>query len=136
MTAALQVAGTVDLSVDGAAATLTGRGGTLILRSDRPATLIHGMGPAAGGIDAVGALLAEAGLRLVLTGPNGDVATLGAGIHSALGRLVAGSSRVRLGRPAAVFVLARARLTPGARTALLGAAIAAGILFARSRRAR
>ena len=138
MTIDLQVDGTVDLRVDGAAATLTGRGPALELRSDQPATLLDGMGPAAGSIDAIGSALAEAGLLLIVTGPRGDVATLGSGVHSMLGRLVAGSSRVRLGRPAAVLPLAQARLRRAAssRNLLLGAAIAAGILLARSRRTR
>ena len=138
MTTELPVDGTVDLWVDGAAATLTGRGPALVLRSDQPATLIEGLGPAAGGIDAIGSALAEAGLRVVLTGPRGDVVTLGAGIHSGFGRLLAGSRRARLGRPSAVAPLVGARLRRAAsgRRALLVTALAAGVLIARARRAR
>ncbi|MEP6464511.1 MAG: hypothetical protein ABJC62_14115 [Frankiaceae bacterium] len=43
MTASLQVEGTVDLRVDGVAATLTGRGPALVLRSDQPGALIDGL---------------------------------------------------------------------------------------------
>ncbi|MEP6464512.1 MAG: hypothetical protein ABJC62_14120 [Frankiaceae bacterium] len=75
---------------------------------------------------------------MVVTGPRGDVITLGAGIHSTLGRLLAGSSRARLGRPAAVLPIARARLMRPAsgRAVLLGAATVLGVLVARPRRTR
>lgn len=138
MTAALHVDGTVDLEVDGAAATLTGHGPVLVLRLDQPGGLIDGLGPATGGLDAVGSVLADAGLRVVVTGPRGDVATLGAGVHSVLGRLLAGSARVRLDRPAAIRPIARARIQRSVRRhgVLTAAAMVAGALLARARHRR
>ena len=53
--------------------------------------------------------LAESGLVLVVDGPDGEVARVGAGIDSRLGRLASGSARVRLGSPRAVAPLARSQ---------------------------
>jgi hypothetical protein len=74
-----------------------------------------------------------------VTGPHGLVATVGAGVDSPLGRVLAGSRRVRLGRPAAVrpLAVAQARRTSGrlARPALIVLG-AAGLLWALGRRPR
>ena len=50
------------------------------------------------------------GTQVEVTGPDGLVATVGAGVSSSVGRLLAGSRHVRLGRPAAVRPLAVAEL--------------------------
>ena len=81
-------------------------------------------------LDAVARRLADEGAVLEVTGPDGVVATVGAGVDSPVGRLLAGSRHVRLGRPRAVAPLARARAAqlagqPRGRAALAAAALAA-----------
>ena len=88
---------------------------------------------------AVADQLHEQGVVVEVSGPQGLVATVGSGVDSPVGRLLAGSRRVRLGRPAAVRPLAVAQVrrtagrlaTPGA--LLLGAA---GLLLALRGRTR
>ena len=71
------------------------------------------------------------GITVSVTGPAGTGATVGAGVDSTLGRVAAGSRRVRLGRPAAVAPLARAQVVAlvGAHRGRLAAAVA-GLLAA------
>lgn len=83
--------------------------------------------------------LSEQGVVVEVSGPQGLVATVGAGIDSPLGRLLAGSRRVRLGRPAAVRPLAVAQVRRTterlARPALLALG-AATVLWALGRHPR
>lgn len=65
--------------------------------------------------------LADGGLTLVVDGPDGEIARVGAGIHSRFGRVATGSSRVRLGGPRALAPLARAQGVPQARARLAAA---------------
>jgi len=79
-------------------------------------------GPA--GLRRVADQLAAEGLSVEVSGPDGLLATVGAGVDSPLGRLVTGSRRVRLGRPAALRPLAVAqarRFLPPPRTLAVGA---------------
>jgi hypothetical protein len=105
----LQVEGRVDIDVAGIPATLTGSGEALMLRTQGPAAVMDGLGLAGGRLHVLAAALAEAGLRLVVAGPRGPVATVGAGVSSPVGRLLAGSARVRLGAPAALLPVVRIR---------------------------
>lgn len=137
MTSLLQVTGTVEATVDGVPATITGREHAFVVRADRPASLLDSLGLAGNSVRIAASALAETGLQVVVAGPRGDVVTVGAGVHSRLGRLLAGSSRVRPGRPAALLPLVKQRL--GARPRLLigfAAALAAvaAITARRSRR--
>lgn len=79
-------------------------------------------GPA--GLRVIADQLAAEGLSIEVSGPDGLLATVGAGVDSSIGRLVTGSRRVKLGRPAALRPLAVAqarRSAPAARTLALGA---------------
>ena len=133
----LQVEGDVALNVDGVPATLSGRDNALVIKTDSPKRLLDGAGPALDRIDAVAASLAQAGLRLVVEGPHGPVATMGAEVHSTMGRLLAGSPRVRLGRPAAVWPVARGRISRRlhSRSGLAAAAVIAVVIAYGARRA-
>ena len=82
-------------------------------------------------------LLSAAGVSVELSGPGGRVATVGAGVESALGRVVTGSRHVQPGGAAAVgpLVVAQARQLAAARRPLLvAAAVVLVLLRARSRR--
>lgn len=87
-------------------------------------------GPAA--LRFLAARLQESGLTVSVDGPDGTVATIGAGVSSRVGRVLAGSGQVSLGSPRAVAPLARTRLAnetrrPVVRLVTLGA-LAVGVL--------
>lgn len=65
--------------------------------------------------------LVESGLSLEVVGPQGRVATVGAGTSSRIGRLVTGSSAIAPGDRAAVVGLLRARARRHRRPIVLGA---------------
>jgi len=94
--------------------TVRGAGATLRVHADDPVAAWDAAlgavptGPAL--LSSVADLLADEGVVVEMSGPRGRVATIGAGIDSGLGRVLAGSRRVRLGRPAAVGPLAVAQL--------------------------
>lgn len=126
----LHVEGTVDLSVDGVPATVIGRDHALVVRSEQPAALLGGLGLGVGGVPAVAAALSESGLQVVVSGPRGDVLTAGVGVESQLGRWLAGSSQLRLGRPAAVLPLVGQRLRRQVSPHRAGYALAAAAAIA------
>ena len=109
--------GNLTFSVEGpggsTAGTVRGDGPVLRVRADDPVAAWDGVlgsvstGPAV--LSSVADLLHDEGAVLEVSGPGGVVATVGAGIESPLGRLLAGSRHVRLGRPAAVRPLAVAQ---------------------------
>jgi hypothetical protein len=71
---------------------VTGAGQEVHVEAERPAVLFSAVAP-----DDVGRaaeLLAAAGLVVRVTGPDGAVATVGAGVDNRFGRAVTGSSRV------------------------------------------
>ena len=132
------------MDLDGASVTLTGDGDRLVLATNRPGALWDALasapvpirvGSASGptGVGRVAEALREAGLNLDVRGPRGTVASLGAGVDSALGRVLAGSSALRPGAPAAVAPLLWHAVSqrPAARTAAIALAIAAGLVAVR-----
>ena len=102
--------------------------------TDPVAAMNAAFGSSLGGSAAPAALadfLAEVGLTVDVVGPRGSVLTAGAGVHSAVGSLIGGTSHLRLGRPRAVLPLVASRLTPSPRTRrrlLLGVGGAAIVL--------
>ncbi len=144
----LDVVADLTVDLDGVPATLTGGGGgRLVLASADPGALWAaltraGLPAGAGRVDAARALgrfadgLREAGVRLEVRGPRGELAVLGAGVDSAAGRLGTGSSALRPGGPGVLgrLLLADLRRRPLARAgaaALLAVAVA---VVARRRR--
>ena len=131
------------MDLDGASATLTGDGDRLVLATERPGALWDtlasapfpvGVGSVSGpvGVGRLAESLREAGVNLEVRGPRGTVASLGAGVDSALGRALAGSSALRPGALAAVAALVwhAVRQRPAARIAgLTLASILVGIVF-------
>ena len=139
----LDVEADLQMDVDGTRAYLHGRGSQLTLSSSHPervwAAAVASVLPAglvvAGGPRAVGRIadqLSAHGVRLDVTGPQGVLASLGAGVSSPLGLVATGSRAVRPGRPVALTSLAwRARPRE---LAALGAAVVAAALVRRTRR--
>lgn len=78
--------------------------------------------------------LTDAGLTLEVVGPQGRVATVGAGTSSRIGRLVTGSSAIAPGDRAAVVGLVRARIRRNGRPIALAvvalAVVAVGVAVA------
>ena len=126
--------GDLTFSVEGpggsTAGTVRGDGPVLRVRADDPVAAWDGVlgsvstGPAV--LSSVADLLHDEGAVLEVSGPDGVVATVGAGIDSPLGRLLAGSRHVRLGGPAAVRPLALAQ----AKKTAVGAVTPAGVAVA------
>ncbi len=130
------VLGELSFTVDGpggaTSGTVSGRGGTVAVHADDPVAAWDAAlgsvstGPAA--LQAIAGLLHDEGLVVELSGPAGLVATVGSGVNSPVGALLAGSRRIRLGTPAAVRPLAVAQVrrsaaaAPGGRPALLALA--------------
>ena len=143
---ALGFEGDLTFSVDGpggaSAGTVRGQGRTLHVSASDPVAAWDAAlgasttGPAA--LARVARLLHDEGAVLEVTGPSGRVASVGAGIDSPLGRLLAGSRHVRLGRPAAVrpLAVAQARRTLATPRARAGLALAVGLLLAAGARRR
>lgn len=95
------------IAVDGSSARLEGTGQHLVLRSDRPelmwSSLTHAVLPhevgSTGGLRAAGRAaqaISDIGLHLDVQGPHGTIVSLGHGEQSIVGRVVTGSSAVRL----------------------------------------
>ena len=139
---ALSFDGDLTFSVEGPGGTtegtVTGDGPVLRVHADDPVAAWDGVlgsvstGPAV--LSKVADLLHGEGAVLEVSGPAGVVATVGAGVESPLGRVLAGSRHVRLGRPAAVrpLALAQARRTAGGavRSPLVLVAVAALVAWA------
>jgi hypothetical protein len=144
----LDVTADLVLSVDGVPATLTGSDGRLVLESADPAALWSavvtsdlpaGIGRVDGprGLGRLADGLRDAGVRIDVRGPRGPVASLGAGVTSAVGRVSTGSSALRPGGPRALAPLLLADLRRRRRPIAVAAAVLlglAGLLRARSRR--
>ena len=137
------------MDLDGTSATLTGDGDRLMLATERPVALwdilVSAPLPVGGGsvggparVGRVAEALREAGVNLDLRGPRGTVASLGAGVDSALGRVLVGSGALGPGAPAAVapLVWQAVRRGPAARVAALALAtsVAGIVLVHRARR--
>ena len=143
---ALGFEGDLTFSVDGpggaSAGTVRGDGRTLrVHTSDPVATWEAALGATTTGpavLAQVARLLHDEGAVLEVTGPAGRVARVGAGVDSPVGRLLAGSRHVRLGRPSAVRPLAVAQARRGLGTARTRAALAlaVGLLVAAGARRR
>lgn len=134
---------TVDGPGGGTGGTLVGAGPVLqVLAHDPLAAWDAAVGSAPRGphgLARLADLLSEQGLSVEVSGPAGRLATVGAGVDSAVGRAVTGSRRVRPGRPAALRPLVLAQLRQGAgrqRRPLLLAAAAALLLLLGRRRLR
>ena len=134
----LQVLADLSIEVDGAPVRVESSGGRVRVVADdvrglvdhlRSAVRAAGVGSPREGVVTVAETLAAQGLTGVLTAPTGDVAVLGAGVDSPVGRLLWGSRRVHVD---AVGLL---RSSDAARWTLAGAALALGaVLVARFRR--
>lgn len=138
---ALEVSGSLSFTLqapDGAASgQISGQGRRVVVDTDDPVAAFRAAtapGPGPTSISGVADLLAASGLVLEVTGPHGTVATLGDGVDSRVGGLLAGSRRVRPGdvravRPVAV-AQARSVLAPSVRpvVVLAAAALALGVL--------
>ena len=146
MSGQIQVEADLTFEIDGTPARLTSEGDLLVLSSAYPervwasvtsAALPAGIGRL-DGVRAVGQVaseLAAAGLRLEVAGPRGELAYLGKGVRSRLGRVVTGSAAVAPGTPSAVAVLIWHRLPHrGAAIAALAlGAVAVAVALRRSR---
>ena len=144
----------LQLDLDGASATLTGDGDRLVLATGQPGSLLDSLagasfpvgagradGQSANGRTAVGRVaeaLRDAGITLDVRGPRGTVASLGSGVDSAWGRVLAGSRALRPGAPAAVgpLLFQAVRRRPAARAAGIAVATIVGIVVASRARRR
>lgn len=144
---ATRVQGSLAFSVDGpggrAAGTVEGRGPQVTVRADDPVAAWDAAlgsvstGPAV--LDTVGRLLSDEGVTVEVVGPRGTIATVGAGVDDRLGKVLAGSRYVRLGKPAAIRPLAVAearRRASETRTLVLGGVLALVLAALLGRRGR
>lgn len=144
----LDVVADLALEVDGVPATLTGSGGRLVLEATDPGALWSSLARAplpvgVGRVDAARALgrladgLRDAGIRVEVRGPRGELVALGDGVRSAAGRIATGSSALRPGSPRALgpLVLTDLQHRPAARVLVLAAlgGIVAAVLRSRRR---
>lgn len=144
----LDVVADLALEVDGVPATLTGSGGRLVLEATDPGALWSSLARAplpvgVGRVDAARALgrladgLRDAGIRVEVRGPRGELVALGDGVRSAAGRITTGSSALRPGSPRALgpLVLTDLQHRPAARVLVLAAlgGIVAAVLRSRRR---
>lgn len=142
----LDLQGGLSFTVDGpggsTAGTVEGDGAVLRVRADDPAVAWDGVlgsvstGPTA--LRSTAQALAGEGLSIEVSGPEGRLALIGSEADSSIGRILTGTRRVQLGRPAALrpLVAAQARrgLTP--RRVVAGVGAAAVLILLSSRRAR
>lgn len=144
----LHVVADLSVEVDGVPATLTGDGRRLVLETADPGVLWSAVARAqlpagVGRVDAARALgrladgLRDAGVRLEVRGPRGELVALGDGVRSAAGRVTTGSSALRPGGPRAIgpLVLTDLQRRPAARVLALAAltGVVAAVLRARRR---
>lgn len=101
-------------SADGLVGRVTGEGSTLRVTTDDPARFVDELRatwPAdVRGVGRVGDFLAGEGVSVTISGPRGDVLTLGAEASSLVGRLTTGTRRVAPGRPLTVAPLVRGQV--------------------------
>jgi hypothetical protein len=101
---------------------VTGAGAEVHVEAERPAVLFSAVAP--DDVGRVAELLAASGLVVRVTGPDGPVATVGAGVSNRLGRAVTGSGRV------APAPRAAARIAAGTRAFRTAAAGLVAVLLA------
>lgn len=128
----LNIDADLQVEVGGCKAVLTGTGGRLVLKADAPQLLLSSLRDvslpnSAGGVRGLGKiadLLSAHGLELHVEGPSGEMALLGVGAGSGLGKLVTGSRAVQLGSLRALTGLVPTRrlvsLTVGVSAAAVG----------------
>jgi len=123
------------VSVDGLEGRVVGDGATLRVETSDPARFldeVRAAGPSdTRSIRRAAEFLHDQGVTVVVSGPDGDVVTAGAGVDSLVGRLAAGTNRVRPGRLRAVRPLVRGQVRDAARDprARAGAAIALALVL-------
>jgi len=122
------------VSVDGLEGRVVGDGATLRLETSDPARFVDEL-RAAGPSDTrslarAAEFLHDRGVTVVLAGPHGDVVTAGAGVASLLGRVTAGSARIRPGRARAVRPLVRGQLRQAGRDRRLRVAVVVALVLA------
>ena len=113
--------------------TVFGQGRRVVVTTEDPVMAFRSaVSPSIGGtsIGALADLLAASGLLVEVSGPQGTIATLGDGVNSQLGRVVAGSRRVRPGAARAVRPLAVAQVRSRSGSSRRGAAAAVVLLLA------
>ena len=142
----LDLQGDLSFTVEGpggsTSGTVVGDGAVLRVRAEDPVTAWDGFlgsvstGPAS--LSTVADGLADEGLSIAVSGPHGLLALVGAGADSGVGKLLIGSRRVQLGRPAALRPLAvahvRRSLTRSRGLAVVAGLVVAVVLHRRTRR--
>ncbi|WNV74335.1 hypothetical protein [Geodermatophilus sp. DSM 44513] len=133
----LQVVADLSIEVDGAPVRVESSGGRVRVVADdvrglvdqlRSAARAAGVGSPRAGVASLADRLATEGLTGVLAAPTGDVAVVGAGVDSPVGRLLWGTRRVH------VDTVGLLRSSDAARWTLAGAALVLVVLAARRRR--
>jgi hypothetical protein len=92
------------------AGTISGHGSQIRVHAESPEALLASVldGPGSSALPALAKQLREHDLQVLVTGPRGPLATVGAGVDNNLaGRLLLGSRHVRPGGPRALAPLAR-----------------------------
>ena len=118
---ALDLQGGLSFSVDGpggsTSGTVVGDGSVLRVLADDPVAALDGvLGSVPTGTAALRAIadsLAEQGLAVEVSGPDGRLALVGAGADSAIAKALIGSRRVQLGSASALRPLAVAQVRRG-----------------------
>ena len=94
--------------------TVVGDGPVLRVRAEDPVAawdgILGSVSTGAAALRAVANGLADEGLAIEVSGPDGLLALVGAGADSGVGKLLTGSRRVQLGAPAALRPLAVAQM--------------------------
>ncbi|SCX55583.1 hypothetical protein SAMN03159343_3322 [Klenkia marina] len=148
MTDRLVVRADLEVVVGAVTARLTGDGSDLVLAATDPLALWRAvvgtpwpagatLRPGRAAVGRLGTDLARHGLHLDVTGPQGRVVELGAGVSSPVGRALTGSPAVRPGTPRTVAATVAATSGAGRRPALRvcwAAAALAAVLWAVRRR--
>lgn len=130
------------VSVDGLEGRVVGEGQTLRVETGDPARFLDELRAAAPSdtrsIRRTAEFLHDQGVTIVVSGPDGEVVTAGAGVDSLVGRLAAGTNRIRPGRPRAVRPLVRGQVRDAARDrrVRVAAAVALVLLLVRLLRRR
>jgi hypothetical protein len=130
--------------VDATLGTVTRVGDLVIIRTEDPVgvwdAVTTSVSTGQRAIAAVAEELAAQGITVEITGPEGLVARIGAGIDSSRGLLAAGSRKIELGERRAIASLVRVRLRradPRVGAAAAGALVAGGaVVFGLRRRRR
>ncbi len=146
--AALAVHADLRIDSDGQRAHLVGDGRSLVLHTDSPlrfwSTINHAALPSGVGrvngpraLGQAAGLLADAGITVDVTGPDGLLVRLGSGAESTLGRITTGSTAVVFGSARTLWSTLSAQVPLrryGGATAVAG--VAAGLIWLLLRRRR